>query len=57
VLDAVDGPTVGPDNPVALAAWFAGHMEASDLLLIDAAPPGGGARVPVLVQDIAQSGL
>jgi dihydroneopterin aldolase len=57
VLDAVDGPMVGPDSPVALAAWFARHMEASDLLLIDAVPPEGGARVPVLVQDIAQSGL
>ncbi|MFD0859637.1 dihydroneopterin aldolase [Roseovarius aquimarinus] len=57
VLDAVDGPTVGPDKPVALAAWFAGHMDASDLLLIGEAPPEGGADVPVLVQDIAESGL
>ncbi len=57
VLDAVDGPTVGPDEPVALAAWFAGHMDASDLLLIGAEPPENGVRVPVLVQDIAQSGL
>jgi dihydroneopterin aldolase len=57
VLDAVDGPTVGPDKPVALAAWFAGHMEASDLLLIGEEPPEGGAKVPILVQDIAQSGL
>ncbi|RKF17193.1 diguanylate cyclase [Roseovarius spongiae] len=57
VLDAVDGPTVGPGDPVALAAWFAGHIEASDLLLIGEAPPDGPAPVPVLVQDIAQSGL
>ena len=57
VLDAVDGPETGPDDPVALAAWFAGHMEASDLLLIGATPPEGKADVPVLVQDIAQSGL
>ena len=56
VLDAVDGPKSGADDPVALAAWFAGHMEASDLLLIGAAPPRS-APVPVLVQDIAQSGL
>lgn len=56
VLDAVDGPTTGPDDPVALAAWFAGHMEASDLLLIGEAPPKS-SPVPVLVQDIAQSGL
>ncbi len=56
VLDAVDGPTTGPDDPVALAAWFAGHMDASDLLLIGAAPPAN-PPVPVLVQDIAQSGM
>ncbi|MEQ9259566.1 MAG: dihydroneopterin aldolase [Roseovarius sp.] len=56
VLDAVDGPFTGPDDPVALAAWFAGQMEASDLLLIGASPPAA-PPVPVLVQDIAQSGL
>jgi len=56
VLDAVDGPVTGPDDPVALAAWFAGHMDASDLLVIGAPPPGD-PPVPVLVQDIAQSGL
>ncbi len=56
VLDAVDGPSTGPDDPVALAAWFAGHMEASDLLIIGAAPPRA-SPVPVLVQDIARSGL
>lgn len=56
VLDAIDGPTTGPDDPVALAAWFAGHMDASDLLLIGAPPPAD-PPVPVLVQDIAQSGL
>jgi dihydroneopterin aldolase len=56
VLDAVDGPTVGPNDPVALAAWFAGHIEASDLLLIGGTPPDKSS-VPVRVQDIAQSGL
>ncbi|SLN33037.1 bifunctional dihydroneopterin aldolase/dihydroneopterin triphosphate 2'-epimerase [Roseovarius litorisediminis] len=56
VLDAVDGPTVGPNDPVALAAWFSGHIEASDLLLIGERPPTRSS-VPVLVQDIAQSGL
>ena len=56
VLDAVDGPTVGPNDPVALAAWFSGHVEASDLLLIGERPPNS-SPVPVLVQDIAQSGL
>lgn len=56
VLDAVDGPSVGAGDPVALAAWFAGHIEASDLLLIGEAPPKT-SPVTVLVQDIAQSGL
>ncbi|MEM7074814.1 MAG: dihydroneopterin aldolase [Pseudomonadota bacterium] len=56
VLDAVDGPKGGADDPVALAAWFAGHMDASDLLLIGAGPPGQ-APVPVLVQDVSRSGL
>lgn len=53
-LDALDGPESGPDDPVALAAWFAEHMDASDLLVIGAAPPRACA-VPVLVQDITQS--
>ncbi len=56
VLDAVDGPSTGPDDPVALAAWFADHMDASDLLLIGVSSPITSS-VPVLIQDIAQSGL
>ncbi|MEM6482483.1 MAG: dihydroneopterin aldolase [Pseudomonadota bacterium] len=56
VLDAVDGPKTGPDDPVALAAWFAGDIHASDLLVIGTTPPSDSS-VPVLVQDIAQSGL
>ena len=55
VLDAVDGPGA-VDRPVALAAWFSGHIEASDLLVIGEMPPEA-SPVPVLVQDIAQSGL
>jgi len=56
VLDAVDGPGVQTDDPVALAAWFAGHVDASDLLLIGEAPPKF-CRVPVLLQHISQAGL
>lgn len=56
VLDAVDGPRTGPESPVDLAAWFAGHVEASDLLLIGEQPPTA-CRVPMLIQDIARSGL
>ncbi len=56
VLDAVDGPTTGPNDPVALTTWFAGYIEASDLTLIGAVP-SGEAKVPVLIQDIGLSGL
>ena len=56
VLDAVDGPKTGPDDPVALSAWFAGHIDASDLLIIGTNPPAT-SPVPVLIQDVAQSGL
>lgn len=56
VLDAVDGPSAGSGDPVALAAWFAGHVDASDLLLIGEPPPVS-SPVPVLVQDITQAGL
>ena len=55
VLDAVDG-TATPEDPVALSAWFAGELDASDLLLIDAMPPKY-APVPVLIQDLSASGL
>ncbi|WP_136440846.1 dihydroneopterin aldolase [Pacificoceanicola onchidii] len=34
VLDATQGPKVQPRDSVALAAWFAGEMEACELLVI-----------------------
>ncbi|WP_283643814.1 dihydroneopterin aldolase [Marinovum algicola] len=34
VLDAVEGPKTRPRDSVALAGWFAGHIEASDFLVI-----------------------
>ncbi len=39
VLDAVDGPTVGPREPLALTAWFAGLEEASELVVVGTEPP------------------
>jgi 7,8-dihydroneopterin aldolase/epimerase/oxygenase len=33
VLDAIDGPDVGPWDGLALAAWFAGQVGAAELLL------------------------
>ena len=56
VLDAVDGPSSGPDDPIALTTWFADYIEASDLTLIGVAP-SGEAQVPVLIQDIEVAGL
>jgi dihydroneopterin aldolase len=39
VLDAVDGPSASPRDALALAAWFAGHMQAAELVVIgDTAP-------------------
>lgn len=45
VLDAVDGPSANPRDAVALVAWFAGHIGASELLVIGANLPI--AQVPV----------
>jgi dihydroneopterin aldolase len=45
VLDAVDGPPAGPRDALALAAWFAGEMQATELLVIGADAPT--ATVPV----------
>ncbi len=45
VLDAVDGPAAGPRDALALAAWFAGQMQAAELLVIGVDAPA--ATVPV----------
>ena len=34
VIDAVDGPDVGPSDPLGLAAWFATTFEAEDMIVI-----------------------
>lgn len=39
VLDAVDGPDVGPDDAVGLAGWFAGVMQAQELVVMGADGP------------------
>jgi dihydroneopterin aldolase len=39
VLDAVDGPSAAPSEPVALASWFAATFEAGEMLVIDAELP------------------
>ena len=50
VLDAVDGPSVSPRDAGALVSWFAGEMEAAELLVIGADAPT--ATVPVRVLDL-----
>lgn len=37
VLDAVDGPSAGPRDALALVAWFAGQMQAAELLVVGTA--------------------
>jgi len=50
VLDAVDGPSASPRDALALVAWFAGEMQAKELLVIgDEAPL---AKVPVRVSAV-----
>jgi 7,8-dihydroneopterin aldolase/epimerase/oxygenase len=39
VLDAVDGPSASPRDAAALVAWFAGQMQAAELVLIGAPAP------------------
>ncbi|WGW02268.1 dihydroneopterin aldolase [Tropicibacter oceani] len=46
VLDATQGPKVQPRDSVALAAWFAGVMEACELVVIGEALPES-APVPL----------
>ncbi len=39
VLDAVDGPSAHPSDAVALAAWFAAHFEAEEMMVFGAQLP------------------
>ena len=39
VLDAVESPSAGPDDAVALCAWFAEHMDAAELLVVGSDAP------------------
>ncbi|CUH76570.1 dihydroneopterin aldolase [Tropicibacter naphthalenivorans] len=43
VLDATQGPQAQPRDSVALAAWFAGEMEACELVVIGEDLPEGAA--------------
>ncbi|UWQ92638.1 dihydroneopterin aldolase [Rhodobacteraceae bacterium M382] len=39
VLDAVEGPSAAPSEPVALAAWFAATFAGDEMLVVDQALP------------------
>jgi len=49
VLDAVDGPSASPADTGALVGWFAGEMNACELLVVGGVAPD--APVPVRVID------
>ena len=51
VLDAVDGPQVGPSDALGLAAWFAGAMHGAELLTVGTTPP---ADCPVPARELRQ---
>lgn len=50
VLDAVDGPSASPRDALALVAWFAGQMQASELLVVGTEAPE--APVPVRLEPV-----
>ncbi len=50
VLDAVDGPSASPRDALALVLWFAGQMQAAELVVVGEAPPV--ADLPVTVMDV-----
>ncbi|WP_439154861.1 dihydroneopterin aldolase [Yoonia sp.] len=55
VLDAVDGPSAGPRDALALVAWFAAEMQAQEMLVIGADAPE--TDVPVRCVDVTTSDL
>jgi dihydroneopterin aldolase len=55
VLDAVDGPSASPRDAMALVAWFAGQMQAAELLVIGAAAPD--CDVPVRAVSVTEEAV
>ena len=51
VLDAVDGPSASPRDAVALVAWFAADMAATELLVIGDTAPAATVPVRALTAD------
>ena len=58
VLDAVESPSVRADDTVALAAWFAGLVQAQDLLVVGAAlPDRSDARVSLRAMPVQEDAI
>ncbi|MDA0720992.1 MAG: dihydroneopterin aldolase [Proteobacteria bacterium] len=53
VLDAVDGPSASPADAAALIAWFAGQMQAAELVFVGHAAPVTDIALRVLPVDQA----
>ena len=53
VLDAVDGPSASPREALALAAWFAREMQATELMVIGADAPDTNLPVQAIPVDEA----
>ena len=49
ILDAVDGPTVGPSDTIGLACWFAGLLHAAEIVAIGVAEPNSAE---ITVRDV-----
>ncbi|MFD1341382.1 dihydroneopterin aldolase [Litorisediminicola beolgyonensis] len=47
VLDATEGPMGAHPDPLALTSWFAGRMEACELIMLGAPAPTGETTVPL----------
>ena len=56
VLDAVDGPSAHPADAVALAAWFATHFAAQEMLVIGGDLPDSPG-VPLRAVPVTQADL
>ncbi|NRB17644.1 MAG: dihydroneopterin aldolase [Rhodobacteraceae bacterium] len=54
VLDAVDGPSAAPSQPVELAVWFAAILGAGELIVIGAELPGNPS-VPLRAVPVDQT--
>tara|TARA_R110002051_G_scaffold264959_3_gene324897 strand:+ start:3309 stop:4229 length:921 start_codon:yes stop_codon:yes gene_type:complete len=55
VLDAVDGPSAGPRDALALAMWFAGEMKAKEVFVIGTDAPK--SDLPVVAHPVDRSAL